>query len=259
MRHLLIYLVALLLHEIFHIIAARVIFQEKLRVVFQPTGFVGRWKDYQPNKWKQCIIFTFGPLGNLLCAAIIIIIPLHWAGKAELVKANLVIGLFNLIPLYPMDGGSILLVLLYSKVGSKKANIIMKGISRTLRTILFLTGLYTLIFYKNPSMIACIIFLPGGASIKRSVNALNLNSLIRRKQRFLKKNFYEMRNILIHKNLSLGETLLLLDYDRYHIIHIADEHLNILCQVTEQQLINAMLVHNVGTSLEEVFMLKSKP
>jgi CRISPR/Cas system-associated endonuclease Cas3-HD len=48
--------------------------------------------------------------------------------------------------------------------------------------------------------------------------------------------------------------MLLLDYDKYHIIHIADENLNILKEVTEQQVIDAILMHNVGKTLGEVFL-----
>jgi len=48
--------------------------------------------------------------------------------------------------------------------------------------------------------------------------------------------------------------MLLLDYDKYHIIHIADENLKILLEVTEQQIIDAILEHNVGKTLEEVFL-----
>jgi stage IV sporulation protein FB len=257
-ENILLYLAAILLHEIFHIIAARVLFREKLGIVFLPTGFVGRWKNFQPEKWKQCIIFAFGPFGNFLSAAFIAVIPLQWNDKVELVRANLIIGAFNLIPLYPMDGGSILLVLLYNRVGSNRAYKIMKKISGTVKIILQIMGLYILIFHNNFSMVACIILLPGIASIKKAVESLNLNSLIRRKQRFLKRKFYEMRSILIYKNVSLGDALLLLDYDRYHIIHIADDNLNILCQVSEQQVINAMLEHNVGTTLDEVFIKNQK-
>ena len=77
-----------MLHEIFHIIAARVLFREKLGIVFLPTGFVGRWKNFQPEKWKQCIIFAFGPFGIFLVPHLAVI-PLQWNDKVELVRVTL--------------------------------------------------------------------------------------------------------------------------------------------------------------------------
>ncbi len=90
--------------------------------------------------------------------------------------------------------------------------------------------------------------------MRRTVKHLNLDSLIRRRERILKKRTYQVRDILVIKDVSLGEVMLLLDYDKYHIIHIADENLNILKEVTEQQVIDAILMHNVGKTLGEVFL-----
>lgn len=256
MRQGLVYLASISIHEISHILAARVLFKEKLRIVFLLSGFRGRWKSFQPERWVQCIICAFGPIGNILTAALIVVLPFEPSIKADFVKANLVIGVFNLIPLYPMDGGSILLILLYNSVGSNKAFSIMKKMGFGIRFILLIAGFYILIFHKNPSMFIAIILLPGITTIRRSVKRLNLSSLIRRKERIIKRKSYQIRNILILKDVSLGEALLLLDYDRYHIIHIADENLKILCEVTEQQVIDAILKHHVGKTLEEAFIQK---
>ncbi|NLM10648.1 MAG: Zn-dependent protease [Clostridiaceae bacterium] len=256
MRQVLIYFAAILIHELFHVFAAQVLFREKIGIILLPSGFSGRWKSFQPEKWVQCAVCAFGPLGNILTAAAAKIFLFESYTKAEFIKANLFIGIFNLIPLYPMDGGSILLVFLYNKVGTDKTYGIMRKLGLGIRILLLTAGLYILVFYKNPSLFLAIILLPGLGTIKGTVKRLNLNSLIRRKERILKKRSYQMRDILLIKDVSLGEALLLLDYDKYHIIHIADENLKILGAVTEQQIIDAILQHNVGKTLEEVFIKK---
>lgn len=256
MRQVPVYLAAILIHEIFHMFAARVLFREKLSIVILPSGFSARWRNFQPEKYVQCIVCAFGPLGNILAAVITVFIPFEFPLKAEFIKANLFIGIFNLIPLYPMDGGNVLLILLYSRVGTGKTYKIIKKLGYTIRSILFFTGIYILIFHKNPSMFIAIAFLPGIGTVKRKVKHLNLSSLIRRRERILKKKSYQIRDILILKDVTLGEAVLVLDYDKYHIIHIADENLNILCQVTEQQVIDAILKSNVSRTLEEAFLQK---
>lgn len=250
-------LAALVIHESFHLIAGHVFFREGIRLFFLPGGFRAVWKNVNPEKWAQCLICASGPAGNLLAAAFFSLLGFWRRDFNSLIRANLVIGLFNLIPLYPMDGGSILLVLLYSRVGSKRTIRVMRRIGYGLRVLLLAAGLYLFFIYRNPSLFVTIALLPGIQSLKRSVSRLNLGALIRRKERILKKKAYPVRHILVLKEVSLGEAILLLDYDQYHILHVTDRNLQVLRQVTEQQLIDAILSQNAGITLEEAFELQA--
>lgn len=259
MKQVLYSLAALMIHEGFHLIAGHVFFREGIRVFFLPGGFRAVWKNVQPDKWAQCLICASGPAGNLLAAGIFAAIEGRGDPFGGLARANLVIGLFNLIPLYPMDGGSILLVLLYSRFGSKHTLRVMRRIGYGIRALLLSVGLYVLFALHNPSLFITIAFLPGIQSLKRSVSRLNLDALIRRKERILKKKAYPVRLVLVLKEISLGEALLLLDYDRYHVLLVADSDLQVLFQVTEGQLIEALLNHNAGTTLDEAFGASRPP
>jgi len=254
MGHALVYFAAIVIHELFHIFAAKVLFGEKISIALLPSGFSGKWNKFQPEKWIQCVVYASGPVGNILTAMAAKIFPFDFCFKNEFVNACIIIGIFNLLPLYPLDGGNILLILLYNRVGTLRTYSIMKKLGCTLRTLFLAAGIYTMLSNNNPSLLLTVIFLPGLENIRRSVKRLNLSLLIRRKERILRKKFYQMRDILVLKDLSLGETMLLMDYDKYHIIHVADENLKILCEITEQQLIDAILEHNVGKTLEEVFL-----
>lgn len=246
-------LLALLIHEGFHLITGHVIFREGFRVFFLPGGFRAVWKNVQPDKWAQCLISASGPAGNLLAAGIFAALQGRGEIYRDLVRANLVIGLFNLIPLYPMDGGSILLVLLYNRIGSRHTLRVMQRIGYGIRVLLLFVGIYILLVFQNPSLFITIALLPGIQSIKRSVSRLNLDAFIRRKERILKKKAYPVRHILVLKEVRLGEALLLLDYDRYHVLLVADGELQVLFHVTEQQLLDALMRHNAGKTLEEAF------
>lgn len=250
------YLIAIAIHEAFHILAGYVIFRERLRIFFMPVGFRASWENFQPDKWVQCVVCAAGPAGNLFAAAIAALLPAGEGNLTDFLKANLVIGLFNLIPLYPMDGGSIVLILLYHGIGSIRTSRIAVRLGWTIRIILIITGFIMLVSYNNPSMLLTVIFLPGNQYAKRSVNLLNLSALLRRRERILKKRVFPVRHILLLKDVNLGEAVLFLDYDRYHIIHIADDNLGVLTQITEQQLIDAIMDLNAGKTLEEAFILQ---
>ncbi|WP_252891092.1 site-2 protease family protein [Thermoclostridium stercorarium] len=109
-------------------------------------------------------LFTLSDRWDIFAA--VVSKALFKSSDADFVTANLLIGVFNLIPLYPLDGGNILLVLLYGRVGTDRTYEIMKMVGRGIRGLLLAAGIYILISGKNPSMLLTIIFLPGLGTVK---------------------------------------------------------------------------------------------
>ena len=104
-------------HEGFHLVAGHV-FSAKASAFFPSGGFLRGLENINPENGRNarfCASSRREPYCRNINSA---------AGKEwflhEFIRANLVIGLFNLIPLYPMDGGSVLPVLLYSRLGPKE-------------------------------------------------------------------------------------------------------------------------------------------
>ena len=248
------YVLALCIHELFHYIAAKLFYKQGIMIGLTAGGFLAKWKGPQPEKSRQCAIYAMGPTGNFAAALVISIIPVSAAVKNKLINANIFIGLFNLIPLCPMDGGNILLIVLYDFIGLSRAYTVMERIGLRIRLLLIAAGLVLCIFDNNPSLLLAIVFIPGTKFMKRTVKRLNLNALIHRKERILKRRSYPVRHILVLKEVLLGEVLSLIDYDQFHIIHIADDTMKLICEITEQQLIDAIVKENAAKTLEEVFL-----
>lgn len=248
------YAFALCIHEFFHFTAGKLFYKQGMKVGFTAGGFRAEWKGLMPEKSRQCVIYAMGPIGNFAACLLIFLVPASADVKNRLVRANTFIGLFNLIPLCPMDGGNILLILLYGFLGKDRTFIIMKRIGLTVRLVLIAAGLVLCIIESNPSLLAAIAFVPGTKSMKRTLKALNLNALIHRRQRIIRRGSYPVRHILVLKEVLLGEVLSLIDYDQFHIIHIADKTMKLICQITEQQLIDAIVKENTAKTLEEVFL-----
>ncbi len=125
-----IYILALfgsvLLHEVGHALVARRFGIKTLEIVMFPIGGVSR-PERSPKPAEEFWIALAGPCVNLLIAAIIAF--WHWektglASIPDLLKptdanlaqriglGNLVLGMFNLLPAFPMDGGRVLRSLL---------------------------------------------------------------------------------------------------------------------------------------------------
>jgi Zn-dependent protease/CBS domain-containing protein len=110
---------SVLLHEIGHVLVARGYGVRTSEIVMYPIGGVSRLES-QPKARQELLISTAGPLVNLLIAIILFatqrnFLPLETLRiptDANLIEriaiGNLVLGLFNLLPAYPMDGGRIL-------------------------------------------------------------------------------------------------------------------------------------------------------
>ena len=158
------YPISLLIHEAFHLLTACLVYKQGFRIFLTPAGFSGKWKNFQPGRLAQCIICAAGPLGNLAMAAVFALMP--FGIFKDLARAGLFIGIFNMIPLYPMDGGNILLVFLYNYVGSRHAYLIMKRTGQGIRFFLLIAGVFLIIHYRNPSLFLAVIFLPGKESVK---------------------------------------------------------------------------------------------
>jgi Zn-dependent protease/CBS domain-containing protein len=110
---------SVLLHEIGHVLVARWYGIGTREIVMFPIGGVSRLEN-QPKARQELLIVAAGPLVNLLIAIILLatqrnFVPLETLRvptDANLIQriamGNLLLGLFNLLPAYPMDGGRIL-------------------------------------------------------------------------------------------------------------------------------------------------------
>lgn len=105
-------LVACILHELGHLAAMLYFGQPIKKLVFYGAGIMivrGRGEPLTPTG-AELIILSAGCTVNLLLFAL--------SGANEWGMINLVIGLFNLLPLKSLDGGKIFLLLLRSVFGT---------------------------------------------------------------------------------------------------------------------------------------------
>ncbi len=241
--------IAILIHEGFHIIASR-IFGVAL-YAFRPSivGIRARLKGTLSYK-KQVAVYMAGPFGNFLIAVFLI----NTKGfLINLFEANLAIGFFNLLPLYPLDGGQIFIIISYKLMGSNRTFRIAKRLSLMIKICLVMTGILQLVLFVNPSLLMAAMFIPGGRLLEETVSIMKLESLLNRKQRIKKKKLYPVKEIAAMGNCSLLELIHRLDYDCFHIIYILNDNMEITGRITEQDVINAIQSYNYEKKIYDVF------
>ena len=143
-----------IIHEIGHIIVG-LIFKIKLeKVEIMPFGLsasFGTNFDAQNIKIKEIFVILAGPLTSLALAIL--------CKTQEAIYSNILILLFNLIPIYPLDGGRIVNAILHIKFGKAQADNLINKISYITMIIITIISSIGVYYYKNLAIFMICIFL----------------------------------------------------------------------------------------------------
>lgn len=95
------------LHEFGHVFAAKILGHKTERVELNPLGGVA-YIDIPSNAFHEFVIAIAGPLVNVLLIPILGLLAKQHPLFFLVFYCNITILLFNLLPIFPMDGGRIL-------------------------------------------------------------------------------------------------------------------------------------------------------
>src|SRR5688572_25078826 len=169
------FFVCVILHEFGHAIAARRFGVKTFDIIMTPIGGIARLERMPEGRGQEFWVAIAGPFVNFLIAAVIWIGFLLFAGEVWpdfegvgwtldspirgyftiMMGANLGLGIFNLIPAFPMDGGRILRSLLSLRMDRAKATQIASFAGQGIALAMFGWGLYS----KQPIMTLIGVFI----------------------------------------------------------------------------------------------------
>lgn len=158
------------LHEMGHALAGKWFGIPTLDITLYPIGGVARMADFTRSPFIELVVAIAGPMVNLVIASGLFlglsirasldqITPdsIGALGPLEqLLIANVILAVFNMLPAFPMDGGRVLRSLLAMLMPYGKATRYAARFGQVMAVLMFVTGL----FWNWPLMIiAVIVFL----------------------------------------------------------------------------------------------------
>ncbi len=160
------------IHECAHIIVAMMLGFKVEQVELMPFGFFcdlrANIKDYNEKvlnsniaELKKIFIVMAGPLVNIILAVIFIVIywDFKWENILWLIYCNLVIFIFNLIPIFPLDGGRAIKSFFKIIIGSQKANKYVNLISNVTVIIFTFVSSILILYLKNIAILFILLYL----------------------------------------------------------------------------------------------------
>ena len=175
-----VFFVCVVLHELGHATAARHFGIRVPRILLLPVGGMAQMEAMPKSPSKEFVIAIAGPAVNFLIIGLLMVVApfpseqigdfvrsflglpynpntdldLHW--PQFLMATNLLMGCFNLIPVFPMDGGRVFRAFLASRLPYTRATFIAATVAKILAGLGILAALF---WYQEPRIQMAILFV----------------------------------------------------------------------------------------------------
>ena|SRR5215216_2908950 len=150
------FLFSILLHELGHAFAAKLVHAEVKSIVIWLLGGLTTLNREPEKPLHRLVIYVAGPVVTFLLGALFLglyfyttiriadsSLSIYWTLSLSLAVLNTVLFIFNILPVYPLDGGKILQALTEFFFGKSRANLITMVISIPVLLGLVVFGIYT--------------------------------------------------------------------------------------------------------------------
>ena len=156
------------LHELGHIITAKLFKMRIEKIEILPCGFSASFFSYNSSGFlksfsmQELLVALAGPIVSLILALSFQYIDdtnFTIVTKQEIVYSNILILIFNLLPLYPLDGGRILKNILNIKLSRNNTENIINKVSSVTIILLTIVSSIAVYYFKNIAIFLVCIFL----------------------------------------------------------------------------------------------------
>lgn len=251
----LVYIFTAVIHEYAHSLAAAFYKCRANEITLYPYGAVlyGEFSTLKPS--EEAVVALSGPVLNLIVSVLFTalwwIAPELYIYTDIVVMVNISIAVFNLLPVYPLDGGRILMSVLKIKTGVKRAYKIVRvmGIICCIGfLILYMYSFFTEINYTF-AFIAIFMF---AAVIDNGGSCDGINTVIYPPgEQFLLRGV-EKKILRVSGQITLLKLLKMLSTQYYYVIEVTDDKENVKLVIQHKDLEKIIVKFSSSTKLCDI-------
>lgn len=209
---------------------------------------------------RKLNVYLAGPCFNFIIAMMMYILNYKYnlVIFENSVKINLSLGLFNLLPAYPLDGSRICEILLTRRYLYRKTKSIVVILSIIISIILFLFGISIMIFLHKVNIsffMASVLMIYTSILEKQKTMYIIMGDIFKKLKKLKKYGYIENKSISIYYKKGLVNVLTLVDKNKFNIFYVLDDNMKVVGTVCEDELIEALKEYG-NISLEEYMKLR---
>ena len=159
-----------IIHELGHLLAGLLMGMKPEKIEIMPFGvsisFKIKVKEYNKRikkgnllEIKKIIVALAGPITNFIIILITYNLNMDLLKSILIIYTNFLIMIFNLVPIYPLDGGRILKGILYIFLGKRKSEKYVNTISKITVIIITTVSSILILYTHNISIFLIDMYL----------------------------------------------------------------------------------------------------
>ncbi len=244
-REIIVILSAVFLHEIAHILMALKQGIKVAEIEIMPFGGQAQIEDFTGlDPGKEIYLALAGPMMSLLVAGSFYFLqPYLDADLQFFININLLLGLFNLLPALPLDGGKVFRSLLSPLLGFKRSTKITAFLGQIIALLLFTGGIY-LSFARltgaNYIIVGILLFWAARRE-SRLLSYSFMRYLLHKKAELARKGFLPCKQLVAYNHTPIKDILNATAPNYYLLVVSLDEKHHPLGMLSEVELIECFL------------------
>lgn len=252
---LLCYVVTIVLHELAHAVVAKSRGYRLNQYTFMPHGISLSGENVLFTKKDEIIIALAGPLFNLAIATVFIaiwwIFPVSYAFTQEFVFANLITCFVNFLPIFPMDGGRVMLAILSKKHSRKKSVLILKWFGVAISFVFVVLFVVSTFFETNFTLLFLGVFIFLTVLWEDKTNIYIKTSFLTSKKGNIKRGLI-IREIAISEDTSLYKLICQTNNESITNFKVFNDKMNVVGTIEEKSLEKFAQIYPAGTPIKTI-------
>lgn len=253
------YAFVVLLHELAHFLISKKLGYKLNNLYIMPYGICLNYKDSAIEGSDEILIALAGPFINILLCFISValwwLFPETYYYLDYFCFCNLVLGVFNLVPCFPLDGGRVLVSLLSKKIDREKAYNISIAFNYVISAILVVLFVSSFFSGVNYTYITLAIFLFSGCINPNKYSNYNYLSLGVNRSKVI-KNGTNVKLLAFSSSVPLYKIVSKFSRYKFNIVYVVFRGGQV--KVLSESNINSLAIkYSPAMTLDEITALKN--